>query len=159
LHGNTSRAKTAKFIKYYLDRFRFYHFHDTSASADVKQSCDLHENRFLHANAGNLAAFLYMLREAHPKHYAQIRSAVRLVVPFFDDFITEPSRLNPNRVFLTWRETRNDYEFSAHQMSDGSLRFICLATLLLQPFDHPNAPEPLQLTSRSLDCILMPSLS
>jgi predicted ATPase len=150
IEGKGPRADTARFIKYRLDRFRSYHFHDTSPTADVKQSSELHDNRFLRANAGNLASFLYMLRSAHPQHYTQVRDTVRLALPGFDDFVTEPSRLNPNTLLLTWRERGSDYEFTAHQLSDGSLRFICLAALLLQPFGHPNAPHAITIDEPEL---------
>lgn len=136
----TSKSKTAQTIKYRLDRFRSYHFHDTSESAGVKKLCDLNDNRFLRADASNLAAFLFMLKSAHYANYSRIRETVRLAVPRFDDFAIEPSRLNPSGLLLAWREKDSDYEFTGNELSDGSLRFICLATLLLQPFEHPNAP-------------------
>ncbi len=34
---------------------------------------------------------------------------------------------------LEWREKGSDFPFQAYHLSDGTLRFICLATLLLQP--------------------------
>lgn len=36
-------------------------------------------------------------------------------------------------IALRWREAGHDEDFNCHQLSDGSLRFIALATLLLQP--------------------------
>lgn len=36
---------------------------------------------------------------------------------------------------LNWREKGRDYLFGPHQISDGTLRVIALATLLLQPED------------------------
>jgi predicted ATPase len=45
---------------------------------------------------------------------------------------------------LEWRQKDSDYPFLASHLSDGTLRFICLATALLQPsppatmvFDEP----------------------
>ena len=35
-------------------------------------------------------------------------------------------------------------------MSDGTLRFLCLATLLLQPFEHANAPKLIVLDEPEL---------
>ena len=34
---------------------------------------------------------------------------------------------------LNWRSKGSDYELGPHQLSDGTLRFMALATLLLQP--------------------------
>ncbi|MEN8217896.1 MAG: AAA family ATPase [Pseudomonadota bacterium] len=62
-----------------------------------------------------------------------IVEAVRLVAPFFDDFRLQPSRLNPEKIQLEWQHIGSDRYFNAHSFSDGTLRFICLATLLLQP--------------------------
>jgi len=58
---------------------------------------------------------------------------VRLVAPFFDDFDLKPSRLNPDKIRLEWREKGSDIYFNAHALSDGTLRFICMVTLLLIP--------------------------
>jgi predicted ATPase len=59
--------------------------------------------------------------------------AVQRVAPFFDDFRLEPTRLNEDKIRLEWQHKgTNDY-FDASSLSDGSLRFIALATLLLQP--------------------------
>lgn len=124
-----------------LRRLRVYHFHDTSDTAPVKQTVDLQDNRALRSDAGNLAAFLYMLKQAHPAHYREVVETVRLAFPLFDDFVLEPSRLNPNKLLLTWKERGSDYELGPHQLSDGTLRFICLTALLLQPFEHPDAPH------------------
>jgi predicted ATPase len=57
------------------------------------------------------------------------------MVPDFDDFVLEPSKLNEKQIFLNWTHKGSPYEFGPHQLSDGSLRFIALATLLLQPED------------------------
>ena len=113
--------------------WRVYHFHDTGPQAPPKQTNDLHDNDRLRSDAGNLAAFLYLLQERHAANYALIRSAVRQVFPRFNDFALRPNPLNPDTIRLEWRERESDYRFGPHQLSDGTLRFICLATLLLQP--------------------------
>jgi predicted ATPase len=127
--------QTAKILKYLLDRCRVYHFHDTSSTADVRQSCYVGDNRWLMPDAGNLAALLLRF---HKKNggaaYQRIVGTIRLIAPFFDDFVLEPDV--SNRVILNWREKDSDRVFGPHQFSDGTLRAICLATLLLQPEDE-----------------------
>jgi predicted ATPase len=110
-----------------------HHFHDTSDGASSKGMCDLHDNRRLGTDAGNLAAYLYLLQEKHPVAFRQVEEHVRLVAPFFDSFVLAPSRLNENKIKLEWRQKGSDAYFDGHSLSDGTLRFICLATLLLQP--------------------------
>ena len=116
-----------------LKSWRVYHFHDTSAGAKVKQKGDLNDNQVFRADASNLAAFLYFLRETKEPFYRKIVSTIRLVAPFFDDFNLRPDPFNPEKIQLEWREVGSDAYFNAHVLSDGTLRFICLATLLLQP--------------------------
>jgi predicted ATPase len=116
-----------------LASWQVYHFHDTSDSALVKKRGALNDNMYLRPDAANLAAFLYRLQQTHPGHYETIRDTVRMIAPFFDDFILRPLPDNPNQIQLEWRERGSDYPFMAYHLSDGTLRFICLATLLLQP--------------------------
>ncbi|WP_199756379.1 MULTISPECIES: AAA family ATPase [Corallococcus] len=112
---------------------RVYHFHDTSVSASVKQTQDIGDNAALRSDAANLAAFLFLLREKHPESYRRIVATVRLAAPYFDDFRLRPSPFNDQKILLEWSERDSDDYFNAHALSDGTLRFICLATLLLQP--------------------------
>ncbi len=114
---------------------RLFHFHDTSESAASRHPCYVNANRFLYPDAGNLAAMLYLFRQQHPTAYRRITATVRQMVPDFDDFVLEPSKLNQNQILLNWTHKGRPYEFGPHQLSDGSLRFIALATLLLQPED------------------------
>ena len=113
--------------------WRLYHFHDTSSSAGVKQKGDLSDNRFLRDDASNLAAFLYRLQQTQKSSYDNLVGAVRLVAPFFENFVLAPDALNPGKILLEWKERGSDDYFNASALSDGTLRFICLATLLLQP--------------------------
>lgn len=110
-----------------------YHFHDTSDSSPAKQTCDISDNRQFRSDAANLPAYLYFLQEKHAVQFRQIEEHIRLVAPFFDRFELAPSRLNENRIKLEWRQKGSDAYFDAYSLSDGTLRFICLATLLLQP--------------------------
>lgn len=131
LHG--SKTSLARQVLKAIGSWRVYHFHDTSSSARVKQTGDLEDNEFLREDAANLAAFLYRLEKKEPDVYRNIVDTVRLVAPFFSDFRLRPSRLNEDKIRLEWQERGSDAYFNAHALSDGTLRFMCLATLLLQP--------------------------
>lgn len=123
---------SANTLRYLLNRCRVYHFHDTSSTAAVRQSCYVGDNRWLMPDAGNLAALLLRFRqEKDDSPYQRIVKTIRLIAPFFDDFDLAPDA--SNRVILNWREKGSDRVFGPHQFSDGTLRAICLATLLLQP--------------------------
>ena len=116
-----------------VQSWRVYHFHDTSPNAPIKQEHDLYDNERLRSDAANLAAYLYLLREKYPANYALIQATVRRVFPRFGDFALRPNPFSPERIRLEWREQGSDYLFGPHQTSDGTLRFMALATLLLQP--------------------------
>src|SRR5262249_11791848 len=113
------------------------HFHDTSLSAGIRRQGPINDNEILRPDAQNLAAFLYRIRQTNPKSYQEIRDTVRLAAPFFDDFKLRPVPTNPALIQLEWQQKDSDYPFLAHQLSDGTLRFICLATALLQPYRPP----------------------
>lgn len=116
-----------------LRNIRTFQFHDTSSGARVKQTAYLGDNKYLRDDAGNLAPFLYMLREVAPHNYATIRDTIRIIAPFFDDFVLEPTPLNTERIKLEWKSRYSNEVMSANQLSDGTLRFISLVTLFKQP--------------------------
>lgn len=126
-HGVTA------FVQRHFDRWRLYHFHDTSSSSPMKKTADVNDNRYLRPDGSNLAAFLYFLKEKHPASYQLIRRSVQRVAPFLDDFQLEPMQLNNEKIRLEWRHQGTEAYFHAASLSDGTLRFLALATLLLQP--------------------------
>jgi predicted ATPase len=113
--------------------WRIYHFHDTSQSALVKQVHGINDDQLLRGDARNLAAFLFRLKHHHEDHYRRIVKAIQLVAPFFGDFHLRPTVGNAEKIQLEWTESGQDIPFTASQLSDGTLRFISLATVLLQP--------------------------
>lgn len=120
--------------KILLSQFKVYHFHDAGDKSPMKGLSKLHDNAFLRYDGENIAAFLYYLQEKHPKHFKRIEMNVKAVSPFFDSFNLKPNRLNEETIRLEWKQKgAEDTYFNAYQLSDGTLRFICLATLLLQP--------------------------
>ncbi|MDP3278051.1 MAG: AAA family ATPase [Deltaproteobacteria bacterium] len=148
-------GRTARFAKYELDRYCHHHFHDTSMTAALRSSGSVSDTPFLHADGSNLAAFLLSMRTRDPIAYERIRGVVRLAFRQFDDFVLEPSGGSNSSVQLRWRERGNGYDFGPHQLSDGTLRFIALATLLLQPGsvndgDYPNFPKLIVLDEPEL---------
>jgi predicted ATPase len=95
----------------------------------------INDNAYLRPDARNLASFLYLLRDSYPASYQRIVKTIRLVAPFFGDFYLRPSPKNKEVIELEWFERGQDIPFKAHLLSDGTLRFMCLATVFLQPED------------------------
>jgi predicted ATPase len=115
----------------HVDGWRVYHFHDTSSGARVKHKGRLADNDELQSDASNLAAFLLRIRLTPA--YAAIVSTIQRVAPFFRDFILTPEGSSGEFVRLRWAHRGSEEMFEASDLSDGTLRFICLVTLLLQP--------------------------
>lgn len=115
--------------------WRVYHFHDTGRSAKVKQEHNISNNKVLQYDAANLAAFLYRLKGNYKRSYDEIVHTIQLIAPYFLDFVLEPQECNEEQIVLKWQQKGCEDIFNASQLSDGTLRFICLATLLLQPYE------------------------
>ena len=125
---------TAKTLRHLLNRCRVYHFHDTSPTSGVRQYCYVGDNRWLMPDASNLAAVLYELKSCREPVYRRIVDTIRQVAPFFKDFDLEPT--TSKDIILNWRHGESDLVFGPHQLSDGTLRAICLISLLLQPREN-----------------------
>jgi predicted ATPase len=116
-----------------LSSFKVFHFHDTSKTAKIKQTCHISDNQFLREDGANLAAYLFALQHTNPKDFKRIEMVVRSVAPYFERFDLKPDRINADVIRLEWKEKGSDAYFNAKHLSDGTLRFIALTTLLLQP--------------------------
>ena len=123
-------------VQDYLNDFfdyQVYHFHDTGETSKMKVLQQYNDNLFFKPNAENIAPYLFMLKKNYPASYQEIVNVISLVLPFFGGFIF---RDNESNIELEWYQKHyNDTPLNAHALSDGSLRFICLAVLLLQPIE------------------------
>jgi len=134
--SDARNKRIADWVRHRLGGWRLYHVHDTSASSPMRKTARVDDNRYFRADGSNLAPFLFFLKEKRADSYNLIRHAVQQVTPFFEDFRLEPLRLKPDDIKLEWRHKSSDQYFDASSLSDGTLRFIALATLLLQPLDY-----------------------
>lgn len=119
-----------------LANWKVYHFHDTSRESPMRRMQNLHDNERLQPDGSNIAAFLYLLEQKYPEHYHRIVKTIRRVAPYFDNFVLRPNPLNEERIWLQWRDIHSENPFNPQALSDGTLRFICLATLLMQPEEY-----------------------
>lgn len=118
-------------IRKILSNCKVYQFHDSSVTGPLRQASTVDSAHYLQSEGNNLASFLYYLKLNFNESYQRIVSYVRMIVPQFQDFYLEPSR---GYISLKWIDNSpNDYILSPDQFSDGSIRFVALATLLLQP--------------------------
>ena len=129
--GVTGQASVGYFVYGTISSWVVYHFHDTSIDAPMRRSKIIDYHQHLYHDAANIAPFLLSLQSDYYREYQEIVDAVRIALPFFDDFLLTP--LKRDRVKLRWIQKGNDYPMQPYQFSDGAIRFICLATALLQP--------------------------
>jgi len=123
-------SMTDHLIRHFSD-WHVHHVHDTSDTARLRHFCTIHDNERLRPQAENLAAFLFSIHKT--PEYRRIVRTVQRVAPFFQDFVLKPDKTDPDRIRLRWKHRGTDDYIDANCLSDGSLRFICLTTLLLQP--------------------------
>ncbi len=121
------------YIVKYINDWKVYHFHDTSKSSPMKQPCRVDDYYSLAVDGHNLPAYLYYIKQNYQKNYQKIVKTIQRVAPFFHDFILEPDIANEEMIKLRWKHKGSDLYFDANDLSDGTIRFICLTTLLLQP--------------------------
>ena len=131
---NVAVKNSCRVLKTMLSKCKVFQFHDTSESSRLRNSCYIENGNFLMSDAGNLPAFLYAMKDRAPKYYQRIVEHIRTMVPQFHDFVLQPSANNSQNILLNWMGERgSEYLFGPHQLSDGSLRYMALTTLLLQP--------------------------
>jgi predicted ATPase len=150
-------ATVSRYVLEKLQIWRQYHFHDTGDTAAVKRIHAVNDNLRLKPDAANLAAYLRKLKTTpfFESSYDRIVETIRRTAPFFGDFVfrDEASEF----IELEWTERgRPDTPWKAHVLSDGTLRFICLTTLLLQP--KALLPDTVLIDEPELACIPLPSI-
>jgi predicted ATPase len=122
----------AKQIQKHLKSLRKYHFHDTGASSPFNQSSKIGKDGVELYDCGeNLAAFLYEIKTNHFKVYNRIIKTIQSVLPYFSDFVLNPD--SANNIALYWQNKHGNYNYDITDFSDGSIRFIALVVLFMQP--------------------------
>ena len=128
-------AGAARVFRFLLNNCRVFHFHDTSPTSRVRNYGYVGDTKPLMPDAGNLAAVLRGLESANPATYRRIVETVRQIAPFFAGFALEPTGPGGKDIILNWRHRESEMIFGPHQLSDGTLRAICLISLLMLPAD------------------------
>ena len=103
----------------------------SNKTAKVKKTTNITDNIQLQTDAANLASMLYLFKNEYDYEYSNIIDTIRLVAPYFKDFVLTPD--NNGNILPRWTHKNYEKIFTFDDLSDGTLRFICLATLLLQP--------------------------
>ena len=75
LLSSEATEKSEKIVRMMLSNCRTFQFHDTSATSNIRGTARVDNNRFLMSDGGNVAAYLYMLKNGsttYHKYYNRI---------------------------------------------------------------------------------------
>ncbi len=127
-----SSLDRANNIRKHLSGLRRYHFHDTSINSPFTQLSSLENDiYYLYGNGMNIPSFLYQIQQQDKIVYNRIVKNIQTIAPYFSDFYFSPDKNNQLR--LLWKDKYSDIVFGPNDLSDGTLRFIALTVLFLQP--------------------------
>ena len=112
--------------------WQVYHFHDTSDASPIRRRHSSSDNMFLRRDGRNIGPFLRFIHDMYPTNYRDIVDTIHLAFPSFREFFyRHPIQETTG---LEWKDDGiSSPIYGPSQMSDGTLRLTCLATLLLQP--------------------------
>lgn len=126
----------SNYIRGYFHKLAKYHFHDTGENSPFNKESNIENDKYyLYETGSNLAAFLFNIKNLHPIVYNLIVKSIQSIAPYFLDFFLLPEQ-NGN-LKLRWQNKYSSTVYGVNDLSDGTLRFIALTTLFLQP----NLPE------------------
>ncbi len=122
----------AKYTTEFLSSFRKYHFHDTGKNSPFNSSSNIENDSYLlYSDGSNLAAILYKIKEKRTKLYVRLVKNIQNIAPYFNDFYLVPDENNLLKV--RWTDKYSEYIYGVNNFSDGTIRFIALSTLFMQP--------------------------
>jgi predicted ATPase len=109
----------------------FYHVLNVDPRSPVRLPQPVQPATLPGRNGEELVSCLFYLRETDRARFNAIEDALRAAFPRFDRLDFPP--VAAGTLALTWRETGSSKPFYMHQLSEGTLRFLWLATLLNSP--------------------------
>lgn len=122
----------AKVVTQYLTGFKKYHFHNTGGNAPFSKYGNIDNDIYYFYEDGmNLAAFMYRIQDTDKKVYNRIIKNIQSIAPYFSDFYYAPDK--ENNIRLQWTDKFSGVILGANDLSDGTLRFMALSVLFLQP--------------------------
>lgn len=125
--------KRGEYMKEYISQIRKFHFHDTGQRSPFTNDCDVTNDSYvMYDNGNNLAAILYRIRNEQPVIYKRIVLVIQSIAPYFHDFYFQATEAN--KIRLQWQDKYSTMIYGPSDLSDGTIRFIALATLFMQPW-------------------------
>jgi predicted ATPase len=127
-----STIARARFVRHHLTNLRKYHFHDTGKNSPFNTLSNIvRDIHFSYEKGENVAAFLYHIQLKNEIIYNRIIKVIQSVAPYFSDFFLKPNTEGYLR--LQWQDKYSSMIYGATDLSDGTIRFIALTALFMQP--------------------------
>ncbi|MEW6750860.1 MAG: AAA family ATPase, partial [Candidatus Latescibacterota bacterium] len=108
-----------------------YHVLDVGPRAPVKLPQQMRPATLPGADGGELVPYLYYLRETEPDRFEAIVDSLKAAFSGFEGLSLPP--VAAGLLTLTWKERVSPRPFHMHELSEGTLRFLWLASLLQSP--------------------------
>ncbi|CAN5686946.1 AAA family ATPase [soil metagenome] len=108
-----------------------YHVLDVGPRAPVKLPQPMKPALRPGADGEDLVPLLYSLRETDPDRYETILDAIRAAFPAFETLSFPP--VAAGTLAMTWKDRYFDKPLYMNELSEGTLRFLWLAALLMSP--------------------------
>ena len=120
----------------FLSSWRFYSGFDVSGSAAIRRPVPTDPNPTLAEDGSNLSAVLFSLMTEQQDAWQELETHLRSAIPGFRSLNVKP-RGGSGTVIGFWRELGVKDELVLGDLSDGTLRLLCWATLCLAPSIPP----------------------
>lgn len=108
-----------------------YHSLDVSPNAPVRRPQQMRPAKLPGKAGEDLVSCLYYLRETDRDRFEAIEDALKASFPGFVRLDFPP--VAAGTIAMTWKDSNFSHPFYTHQLSEGTLRFLWLATLLQSP--------------------------
>lgn len=123
-------------LREYIAGWKFYAGFDVGMAAAIRRPVFIEPNPVLKEDGSNLSAVLFHLMTEHPEQWGELETHLRSAIPAFQSLHVK-SRGGPGTVMAVWREAGLKGELTLADLSDGTLKFLCWATLCLSPRKPP----------------------
>lgn len=127
--------RQAEELRRFLSQTRHFAQLDTGKNAPIRNPQELRPSFVPGPNGTDLVATLYHLKSSRDPFYERIEDALRAGFPSFRGLEFPP--VAAGQAILAWYEEPFPGPFYPQQLSEGTLRFLWLTTILLSPSPPP----------------------
>ena len=117
-------------LKSAIEETVVYNYFDTTLNSKIRQPKDFETKEKLLANGENLTQILNRLKNNHTLEYNEVQELIKKINPHF---IEISFNFFGSLLYLTFEEKNLSKTVGVRHISDGSLRYLLLLTIFLNP--------------------------